>query len=57
MLNQMIAPYSISIQLLETQRGQISSNLNPRQQGGLPSDTMKDQKISLSGYVSFEDIN
>ena len=36
--------HSVSIKQLETQMGHISSHLNPRQQGGLPSDTMASPK-------------
>ena len=43
-INQMMASHSVSIKQLETQMGQISSHLNPRQQGGLPSDTMANPK-------------
>ncbi|WMV46357.1 hypothetical protein MTR67_039742, partial [Solanum verrucosum] len=39
-LNQMVTSHSILITKLETQSGQILSHLNPRQQWGLPSDTM-----------------
>uniref|UniRef100_M1DIV3 Putative plant transposon protein domain-containing protein n=1 Tax=Solanum tuberosum TaxID=4113 RepID=M1DIV3_SOLTU len=39
-LNQTVTSHSVSFKKLETQMGQISSHLNPRQQGGLPSDTM-----------------
>jgi len=43
-LNQAVTSHSVSIKQLETQMGQISSHLNPRQQGGLPSDTMANPK-------------
>jgi len=43
-LNQTVTSHSVSIKQLETQMGQISSHLNPRQQGGLPSDTMANPK-------------
>jgi len=42
--NQTVSSHSISIKKLETQMGQISSHLNPRQQGGLPSDTFANPK-------------
>lgn len=48
-INQIILSHSVSIKKLETQIGQISSQLNVRQQGDLPSDTvanpMNDDRI------------
>ena len=46
-LSQTITSHSKSIKQLETQMGQISSHLNPRRHGGLPSDTMANPKIKL----------
>ncbi|KAK4731373.1 hypothetical protein R3W88_024361 [Solanum pinnatisectum] len=43
-LSQTVTSHSISIKELETQMGHISSYLNPRQQGGLPTDTMANPK-------------
>ncbi|WMV40994.1 hypothetical protein MTR67_034379 [Solanum verrucosum] len=43
-LNQTITSHSVSIKQLEIQMGQISTNLNPRPKGGLPSDTMVNPK-------------
>ncbi|KAG5605521.1 hypothetical protein H5410_027013 [Solanum commersonii] len=43
-LNETVTSHSMSIKLLETQIGQISLHLNPRQQGVLPSDTMANPK-------------
>jgi len=39
-LNQTVTSHSVSLKQLETQMGQISSHLNPRPKGGLPSDTL-----------------
>jgi len=36
--------HSVSIKQLETQMGQISTHLNPRRKGGLPSDIMANPK-------------
>ncbi|KAK4726893.1 hypothetical protein R3W88_031810 [Solanum pinnatisectum] len=43
-LSQTVTSYYVSIKQLEIQMGHISSHLNPRQQGGLPSDTMVNPK-------------
>ena len=43
-LSQMVASHFVSIKQLETQMGHISSHLNPRQLGGLRSDTMANPK-------------
>ncbi|XP_049388913.1 uncharacterized protein LOC125853286 [Solanum stenotomum] len=43
-LSQTVTSHSISIKQLDTQMGQILSHLNPRQQGGLPSDTVENPK-------------
>jgi len=43
-LNQAVTSQSICIKKLETQMGQILSHFNPRQQGGLPSDTIANPK-------------
>ena len=43
-LSQTVPSHSVSIKQLETQMGHISSHLNPRHQGGLPSDTMANPK-------------
>jgi len=43
-LNEMVTSYSVSIKQLETQMSQISSHLNPRPKGGLPSDTVANSK-------------
>ncbi|KAK4723998.1 hypothetical protein R3W88_026777 [Solanum pinnatisectum] len=43
-LNQTVASHSISIKQLDTQMGQITSHLNPRQLGELPSDIMANPK-------------
>ncbi|XP_055826382.1 uncharacterized protein LOC129894755 [Solanum dulcamara] len=43
-LNQTITSHSVSIKQLEAQMGQISSHLNPRPKGGLPSDTVANPK-------------
>ena len=41
-LSKMSTSHSIYFKQLEIQMGKISSNLNPRQERGLPSDTMAD---------------
>ncbi|KAK4707005.1 hypothetical protein R3W88_033444 [Solanum pinnatisectum] len=46
-LSQTVTSHSISIKHLETQMGHISSQLNPKQQGGLPSDTMANPKSEV----------
>ena len=43
-LNQTVTSHLISTKQLETQMCYISSYLNPRQQGGLPSDTIANPK-------------
>uniref|UniRef100_M1DYZ8 Integrase core domain containing protein n=1 Tax=Solanum tuberosum TaxID=4113 RepID=M1DYZ8_SOLTU len=43
-LNQTMTSHSVSIKQLETQMGQISSHLNPRQHGGFLSDIMENPK-------------
>ncbi|KAK4721335.1 hypothetical protein R3W88_011568 [Solanum pinnatisectum] len=43
-LNHVVTSHSVSIKQLETQMGQISLYANPRQQGGLPSDTIANPK-------------
>ncbi|WMV25140.1 hypothetical protein MTR67_018525 [Solanum verrucosum] len=43
-LNQTITSHIVSIQQLETKMGQISTHLNPRPKGGLPSETMVNPK-------------
>ncbi|WMV37774.1 hypothetical protein MTR67_031159, partial [Solanum verrucosum] len=43
-LNQTMTYHSVFIKQLEIQMAQISSHLNPRQKGGLPSDTMANPK-------------
>lgn len=44
LLNQMVTSHLVSIKQLEMQMGQISSHLNTRQKGGLPSDTFINPK-------------
>ncbi|KAK4723933.1 hypothetical protein R3W88_026712 [Solanum pinnatisectum] len=46
-LSQTVTSYYVSIKQLETQMSHISSHLNPRQQGGLPSDTMANHKSEV----------
>ncbi|KAK4729592.1 hypothetical protein R3W88_022580 [Solanum pinnatisectum] len=46
-LNQTVTSHLVSIKQLETQMGHISSYLNPRQKGGLPSDTMTNPKSEV----------
>ncbi|KAK4706533.1 hypothetical protein R3W88_033913 [Solanum pinnatisectum] len=46
-LSQTVTSHSVSIKQLETQMGHISSYLNPRQQGGLPSETMANPKSEV----------
>ena len=46
-LSQTATSHSVLIKQLETQMGHISSHLNPRQQGGLPSDTMANPKSEV----------
>ncbi|WMV09349.1 hypothetical protein MTR67_002734 [Solanum verrucosum] len=43
-LSHTVTSHSVLIKQLETQMGHISSHLNPRHQGGLPSDTMVNPK-------------
>jgi len=43
-LHQTVTSHSVSINQLETQMGQISSHLNLRPKGGLPSDTLANPK-------------
>ncbi|KAK4356219.1 hypothetical protein RND71_025190 [Anisodus tanguticus] len=50
-LNNLVSSYSTSIKQLEIQLGQISSTLNPRQKGTLPSDTV-DNPRNKGGCVS-----
>ncbi|WMV09093.1 hypothetical protein MTR67_002478, partial [Solanum verrucosum] len=46
-LSQAVTSHSISIKQLETQMGHISSHLNLRQQGGLPSVTTANPKSEV----------
>ncbi|KAG5590060.1 hypothetical protein H5410_040574 [Solanum commersonii] len=43
-LNQTVTSHSVSIKQLEPQMGKMSTHLNPRPKGGLPSDTMVNRK-------------
>ncbi|KAG5620238.1 hypothetical protein H5410_005456 [Solanum commersonii] len=46
-VNQTVTSHSLSIKQLEMQMGKISSHLNPRKTGGLPSDTLVNPKMNL----------
>uniref|UniRef100_M1D899 Integrase core domain containing protein n=1 Tax=Solanum tuberosum TaxID=4113 RepID=M1D899_SOLTU len=57
-LNQMVNSHSVSIKQLETQMGQISSYLNPRQQGGCLVMLWQTPRMKFEqGLASCHDVN
>uniref|UniRef100_M1DXU8 Integrase core domain containing protein n=1 Tax=Solanum tuberosum TaxID=4113 RepID=M1DXU8_SOLTU len=55
-LSQTVTSHSVSIKQLETQMGHISFHLNPRQQGGFPSNTTANPKKMARPKVAGRDM-